>query len=275
MIRKVLLVGLLLVGSGIATASDNVAPEAAPEATPTPTPDIPPDSDPGVILREFPPGGPVNQVRLVNKKDLGFLARSAISLHRSSAPNVQPKNIAVAEGQCTDCATLAIAVQVFLYQRGATFIQPQNIAIAVNNACTRCIVIAHSFQYVVPVDDVAGPLPENVDNLLREMERELRYFATVKTLAELDPYEASARLSALARRTDIDNGELVRYLNELMDQKSDAAPRIAPSESPSASPSLSPSPSPSAPGTEAPASPTSGPVPSESPSPSPAATTTP
>jgi hypothetical protein len=266
MIRRLLLIGLLLVGSGAATASDNIAPENAPEATPTP--DIPPDSDPGVILKEFPPGGPVNQVRLVNKKDGAFLARSAISLHRSSTPSVQPKNIAVAEGQCTDCATMAIAVQVFLYQRGASNIQPQNIALSVNNVCTRCITIALAFQYVVPVDDVGGPVPENVGNLLRDMERELRYFATVKTVAELDPYEASSRLRALANRTDLDNGELVKYLRELMDQKSDAAPRIAPSESPSPSPSANL-------GTEAPASPTAEPAPSESPSPSPAPTATP
>jgi hypothetical protein len=267
MIRKVLLIGLLLVGSGAATASDTIAPEAAPEATPTP--DIPPDSDPGVILKEFPPGGPVNQVRLVNKKDGAFLARSAISLHRSSTPNVQPKNIAVAEGQCTDCATLAIAVQVFLYQRGSgtPSIQPQNIALAVNNGCTRCITIAHAFQYVYPVDDVGGPVPENIRDLLREMERELKYFATVKTIAELDPYEASTRLTALAHQTGRD-GDLLKYLNELKDEESDAAPRIAPSDSPSPSPSANL-------GTEAPASPTAEPAPSESPSPSPAPTATP
>ena len=67
---------------------------------------------------------------------------------------MQPKNIAVAEGQCTDCATLAIAVHVFLYQRGAPSIQPQNIALAINNACTRCVTFAYAFQFVIPVDNV-------------------------------------------------------------------------------------------------------------------------
>jgi hypothetical protein len=261
-IRKVLLIGLLLVGSGVATASDNVAPETVPAATPTPTPDIPPDSDPGVILKEFPPGGPVNQVRLVNKKDLGFLARSAISLHRSNTPNVQPKNIAVAEGQCTDCATLAIALQVFLYQRGAPSIQPQNIAIAVNNACTRCITIARAIQYVIPVDDL-NVVPEDVRNLLRDMERELRYFAQVKTVGELDAREANARLTTFTQQ----HAQLHQYLFDLMDEKSDASPRAAPSESPS--------PSPSASGSGAPASPSPEPAPSESSSPSPAPTTAP
>jgi hypothetical protein len=259
MIRRFVLIGLLLIGGGVATASDNVAPETAPDATPTP--DIPPDSDPGVILKEFPPGGPVNQVRLVNKKDQGFLARSAISLHRSSTPNVQPKNIAVAEGQCTDCATMAIALQVFLYQRGAPNIQPQNIAIAVNNACTRCITIARAIQYVIPVDDM-GAVPEDIRNLMRDMERELKYFATVKAVGELDPNEANARLTTFTQQ----HAQLHQYLFDLIDQKSDAAPR---------SPSESPSPSPSATGTEAPASPTAEPAPSESPLPSPAPTATP
>ena len=260
MIRKLLLVGLLLVGGGVATASDNIAPETAPEATPTP--DIPPDSDPGVILKEFPAGGPVNQVRLVNKKDLGFLARSAISLHRSNTPNVQPKNIAVAEGQCTDCATMAIALQVFLYQRGSPDIQPQNIAIAVNNACTRCITIARAIQYVIPVDD-PNAVPDDVRNLLRDMERELKYFAQVNSVGELDPYEANARLTTFTQQ----HAQLHQYLFDLMEQKSDAAPRAA-SPSPSATPDASPSP------TAAPA-PSESPAPVESPSPTPSPSATP
>ncbi len=260
MIRKVLLVGLLLIGSSVATASDSIAPETAPEATPTP--DIPPDSDPGVILREFPPGGPVNQVRLVNKKDGGFLARSAISLHRSNTPNVQPKNIAVAEGQCTDCVTMAIALQVFIYQRGAPDVQPQNIALAVNNACTRCVTIARAIQYVIPVDD-PNAVPNDVRELLKDMERELKYFAEVKSVGELDPSEANARLTRFTQQY----AQLHQYLVDLTDQESDDAPRAAPSESPS--------PSQRATGTDAPAPATAAPSPAESPSPSPAPTATP
>jgi hypothetical protein len=261
-IRRVLLIGLLLVGGGIATASDNVAPETSPDATPTP--DIPPDSDPGVILKEFPPGGPVNQVRLVNKKDGGFLARSAVSLHRTSTGKVQPKNIAVAEGQCTDCVTMAIALQVFIYQRGAPDIQPQNIALAVNNACTRCVTIARAIQYVIPVDDPSA-VPSDVRELLKDMENELRYFAQVKTVSELDANEANARLTRFTEQY----AQLHQYLVDLTDKKTDAAPLGAPSGSPSASPSASPT------ATETPASPTAAPAPSESPSPSPAPTTTP
>ena len=267
-IRKLALIALLLVGGGVATASDDLSPEAAPEATSAPaatpapaaatqTPDIPPDSDPGVILKEFPSGGPRNQVRLLNKKDGGFLARSAIALHHSSTPNVQPQNIAIAEGQCTDCVTMAIALQVYIYQRNSPSVQPLNIALSVNNACTRCITIARAMQWVIPVDD-PNVVPDDVRSLLRDMEAELKYFAQLKYVGDLDVNEANARLTRFTQQYD----QLHQYLVDMTDKKqSDAAPSSA-----------SPSPSPSG-SAESPA-PTAAPA-SESPSPSPAPTATP
>ena len=68
------------------------------------------------------------------------------------------------------------------------------------------------------------------------MERELKYFASVNTVAELDPFEASARIRTFMRQTALD-GQLLEYLYDLMDEESDAPPRVAPSESPSPSPS--------------------------------------
>lgn len=263
--RRLLLVGLLLLGGGIATASDDVGTDvqtasspdpASPAASPvaTATPDVPPDSDPGVIIKEFPQSGPRNQVRLENKHDGRFLARSAISLHRSNPQKVQPMNIAIAEGRCTNCATLAIAVQVFLYQ-SSDYIQPVNISLAVNNGCTGCATIAFAFQYVIPVDDLTTT-PENVRTLLREMEQELRYFASVNTVSELDPAQAEARLRAFFEREH----QLKQYLGI----KIERAPTTA---APASADPASPSP------TAAPASaePTAAPSPAESPSPTPTA----
>ncbi|HKY52466.1 MAG TPA: hypothetical protein VJP45_14510 [Candidatus Limnocylindria bacterium] len=265
MIRKVLLIALLLVGGTVATASDDIgttAPSSSPEPvsasaspSPTPTPAVPPDSDPGVILKEFPQTGPRNQVRLENKTDGRFLSRSAISLHHSSTQNVEPMNIAIAEGRCTNCATLAIAVQVFIYPRGATSVRPQNIAIAVNNVCTGCATIAWAIQYVIPVDD-PNTVPENVKVLMRDMERELRYFASVKTVAELDPAQAEARLRHFLQQ----DAELRQYLFEMLER----APQTA---QPTSAP-IAPSPS----GTQSPA-PTVAPSPAESATPSPSPTT--
>jgi hypothetical protein len=255
--HKLLLVALLLVGGTIATASDDVgsavapattaAPASAPASSPaaTPTPDVPPDSDPGVILKEFPQTGPRNQVRLENKDDGRFLSRSSISLHHSNTQKVEPMNIAIAEGRCTGCATLAIAVQVFIYPRTVSNVQPQNIAIAVNNVCTDCATIAWAIQFVIPVDD-PNTVPENVKTLMRDMEQELRYFAQVKTVSELDPAQAEARIRNHLQQRE----ELRQYLFEMMDKKIDPAPRSAdpsPSPSPSAteSPTLAPTPSPS------------------------------
>jgi len=262
MIRKLGLIGLLLVGGGVAIAADDVTPDAAPAATQapaaaSPTPDVPADFDPGVILQEFPAGGPRNQVRLLNKKDGSFLARSAISLYHSNTPNVQPQNIALAEGQCTNCVTMAIALQVFIYKRGAPSVQPMNVAIAANNNCTHCATIARAMQYIIPVDD-PNSVPDDVKGLLKDMEAELRYFAQLKMVSDLDVEEANARLTAFTKQYT----QLQQYLVDLMDKKSDAAPNSAPSASPSES--ASPTPTVSPPSSE-------GPSPSPSPSPSPAA----
>lgn len=254
MIRKVLLVALLLVGGTVATASDDVgtaAPSASADpattaASPAPspaeaTPTVPPDSDPGVILKEFPQSGPRNQVRLENKRDGRFLARSSISLHRSNPEKVQPMNIAIAEGRCTNCATFAVALQVFLYQR-SDYIQPVNVALAVNNACTGCATIAMAIQYVIPVDDLTTT-PENVKTLLRDMEAELRYFASVNSVSELDPAQVEARLRSFAER----DAQLRQYLGiEVGRATADAAPSAAPaSPSPTAAPaSAEPTPAP-------------------------------
>ena len=263
MIRKLLLVGLLIVGGGVATASDDAIPDASP-ATTVP-PDVPVVLTPGLVLQEFPTGGPRNQVFLRNNKDESFMARSAIALNHSNTPNVQPMNVAIAEGRCTDCVTMAIALQVFLYKRGAPSVTPQNIALAMNVECTRCVTIARAIQYVIPVDD-PNAVPDEVRALMREMETELRYFATVKTVGELDPDEANARLTRFTEQ----NTQLRQYLFDLMDRESDASPRAA-SPSPASPSPASPSPT----GAPASSSPTVAPSPSDSPPPSEPPTPTP
>jgi hypothetical protein len=267
MMRRLLLIGMLLIGGGVATASDDVSTEAAPETTPTATPastlaptNVQPDLNPGVIMQEFLTGGPRNQVYLQNKQDGRFLSRSAISLHHSNTPNVQPMNVAIAESTCTDCVTMAIALQVFLYKSGAPSVIPQNISISMNVGCTRCVTIARAFQYVIPVADPTQ-VPDEVRALMRDMEAELRYFATVKTVGELDPDEAMARLTRFTEQ----HAQLKAYLLDKTDRKADAEPQVVPSVSPS----------PAATSTSVPASPTAAPSPTDGPSPTPATTTAP
>jgi hypothetical protein len=215
------------------SASPTVAGETA-----TPKPDF----DAGVILEEFPPGGPHNEVRLENTEDRRFKARASIKLHRITNDDVDPVNIAFAQGRCTDCQTIAVAVQVVLYQRGARSVQPQNIALAANVGCTRCVTVARAIQYVIPVDDPKEVSAE-ISGLIKDIDKELRFLASVKTWDQITSDESMARLQSVLDKY----AELHEYLWDMMQRQTapDAAPSSA-TPAPTASPSESPaSPSPS------------------------------
>jgi len=203
-------------------------------------------------------------VRLVNNDNGRFKARASIVLRRIENTDqraVGPVNIALAEGRCTDCQTIAVALQVVLYQRGASTVTPQNIAIAANIGCTRCITVARAMQFVVPVDD-PNAVPDSVRALVRDMDRELRYFSTVHSLSELDPDVAMQRLNTVLQQYQ----DLVQYITQLQDVRrtgDDGGDRSA-SPSPSAPLSPSTTPTPSGTGSTSPTA-TSTPTPSPTP----------
>jgi hypothetical protein len=240
---QTVLLGCAAAAAAVLAACDDVSTGDAPSGSPdapsaAPTPTVPPDFDADTILSEFPKGGsPKNQVHLFNKQDGRFMARASIVLRRleDGDGSVDAVNIAVAESRCTDCQTIAVALQVVLYQRGAKAVQPQNIALALNAGCTRCVTIARAIQYVVPVDDPQA-VPDSVRRLVKDMDKELRYFSTVHSLSELDPDKAVARLNTVMAQY----AELHEYLTQAMDTKrSDEAPSASPSPSGSTSPTPS------------------------------------
>jgi hypothetical protein len=262
---RALLIATWAIAAAVMLACDDSSAGGDAGASPTaaaasaaPTPTVPPGFDSDTILDEFPKGGsPKNQVRLVNEHDGRFMARASIVLRRleDGDGSVNAVNMAVAEGRCTDCQTIAVALQVVLYQRGAEDVQPQNIALALNANCTRCVTVARAIQYVIPVDDPKA-VPDEVVRLVKDMDKELRYFSTVHTLSELDPDEAVARLNkVMAQYADLQG-----YLTQAMDQKRTGDD---PKASSSASPASSPSSSPSSPAPSASQSPT--PTPAASP----------
>ena len=252
----------VLAADSVTTAPSDVSP--SPTATSAP-PDVPPDGNPGVIMQEFPAGGPRNQVHLLNQQDGRFLARASVRLSQVGSDTVKSQNIAIAEARCTDCQTIAIALQIVLYKRGASNVQPVNVAIAENVGCTRCITIARAIQYAIPVDD-PNAVPSDVRQLVSDMQRELNYFASVHTLAELDPQQAQARLDAVMAQY----AELAQFFTQQQDaRRTGDDQRETPLASPTASPTTSPSPSvvPSPSATVAPSATTSAaPSPSASPS---------
>jgi hypothetical protein len=225
--------------------SESPSPAVAGEsATPTPTPTF----DASVLLEEFPGEKPINQVMADNSENNRFLARSSIKFRKLKTNDIVPVNIAFAQGRCTDCQTIAVAVQVIVYKRGATNVQPQNVALAANVGCTRCVTIARAIQYVIPVDDLDN-VPDNVKRLVHRLDQELHKFEQVRSIDELNSDEAAARLQAAVN----DFAELHQYMVDLMTKKTaenDEDPgaketgerlRESPSPSPSGTASASPS----------------------------------
>jgi hypothetical protein len=220
----------------VTTPASSTSPTPTVEgATASPKPDF----DAGVILEEFPPGDMRNEVRIENTENLRFKARASIKLHRAQNDDIGPVNIAFAQGKCTDCQTIAVAVQVVIYKRGATNVHPQNIALAANVGCTRCVTVARAIQYVIPVDD-PNVVPSSVDSLVKDMNRELRFLASVKTWDQVTSDDAMARLGAVLSQY----AELQAYLNDLMQKQTadNATPNPSPTDSstPSATPTAAP-----------------------------------
>lgn len=231
-------------------ACGDTSGSAGASASPTPTASI--DTD--TIIDEFlDDANKKNVVALVNTENGRFMAKARIRLDKIGSERVDPLNQASAESRCTDCQTIAVAMQVVIYKRGASSVTPQNVATALNANCTRCVTVALAYQYVIPVDDYKE-VPPRVRELTKEMERELRYFEKVRSVSEIDAKQAEARLVAVLDKFS----ELKQYLRALRDEKKVDA-------SPSPSPSGAPSPSPTAAATAAPTTAAPSPSPSGAP----------
>jgi hypothetical protein len=158
-------------------------------------------------------GGPSNVIHSNNNNDGRFKARGSIDFNRIHGDEVVPHNEAQATASCTDCQTIAVAVQINLYERGASNVSPTNVALAVNENCTRCFTVAWAVQYVIPVDDVDGA-HEDVEQLVRDLDREIRYFEKIHSLDEVNLQEAEARLNSVIQNYN----DLIEYAEFLQDE---------------------------------------------------------
>ncbi len=194
-----------------ATTTTTVTATAPPQLTPDPTIEAANfETESAVTYNEnMGGGGGKNIVKVLNRQDGRFVIRGNIQLNRIPAPNVEPWNLAWAQSSCTDCQTMAVALQINLYERGAPRVAPQNAAIAVNIACTRCVTVARALQYTIPVDDIRE-VPRDVNELIREMDRELNDIRrTATSVAEAEP-----RVNQVIERFR----QLAQYLNDARDE---------------------------------------------------------
>lgn len=186
-----------------------VAAAQAVSATPAPQP----DTDEPDITQDEDHGGGRNIVTVLNRHDRRMRIRGNIQLARVPGATAAPVNYAGAYSSCTDCQTYAVALQIALIRKDASRITPQNAAVALNFACTRCITVARALQYVVQVDD-PDEVPEDVQDLIKDMDRELRQIAKdrTQTIAEAD-----ARITAVIAQFRT----LAQSLYEQRDEKDD------------------------------------------------------
>jgi putative peptide zinc metalloprotease protein len=66
-----------------------------------------------------------------------------------SSDVVDSGNAAVAAASCTDCQTVAIAIEGVLVTGDAEVVEPVNVALALNEGCENCQTLAEAYQSVI------------------------------------------------------------------------------------------------------------------------------
>jgi putative peptide zinc metalloprotease protein len=74
--------------------------------------------------------------------------RLALKITRVNGDVVDSSNAAVAAASCSDCQTVAVALQAVLIFSDASVITPTNFAFAYNLECERCYTLATAYQFV-------------------------------------------------------------------------------------------------------------------------------
>lgn len=87
-----------------------------------------------------------NTAAAVNTKDGKSVFKLAFSVVKTTG-DVDAKNTAVAYANCTDCRTVAAAIQIVLVSEPGD-LTPQNEALAINYQCTECETMAVAYQFV-------------------------------------------------------------------------------------------------------------------------------
>jgi hypothetical protein len=114
---------------------------------------------PATSLAQEGSGGK-NVVLAFNSTDDRTMARSGVLFGRASGDKVAPENLAHSRSSCTDCRTVAVAMQSVVILSNAQDIRPNNAAIAVNVECSGCRTMAYAFQYVVSISEPATLTPD-------------------------------------------------------------------------------------------------------------------
>jgi putative peptide zinc metalloprotease protein len=150
-------------------------------------------------------GGGDNTAIAINTKDGATVFRIAFAIRHVMNGVVDQGNAAVAVASCTECATVAIAIEIVLVESNANVVTPTNLALAFNNQCTLCLTVANAYQFVLSTGGAVHFDAEG-NKILAEIKNELEKLKhETLTLAELQ-----SRLdSMIARIRDVLANHLV------------------------------------------------------------------
>ena len=126
-----------------------------------------------------------NTAIAINTKDGATVFKVAFAIRHVMGDVVDTSNAAVAYSSCTECTTVAIAVEIVLIQRNASVITPTNIAIAFNELCSLCVTVAEAYQFVLTT---SGPVHFDADGnrILADIKNRLERLKHAElTLAQL------------------------------------------------------------------------------------------
>lgn len=203
----------------------------------------------------------------INTKDGFDLFRLAFQVRRATQDTVDTGNGAVAYASCTDCQTVALAIQVVLISGyDSSTVAPENLAIAINQDCVLCDTLASAYQFVLTAEGNLRFTAEGSQRLA-----EIRRALLELKKGDLSIEEIQAKVDALMDDlADVLSTELVPA-GQGGTQPNGSPTPAAPSESPAATTAPPPSESPAA---EPTAEPSATATPEE-PSATPSATVTP
>ncbi len=188
----VLITGIGVAGAtsgGWTTSSADVDSLSAAEPTTSPSASSTATQDTGGSAGT---GSVNNEVVVFNRTDGSFLNRAGFATTRVVSDTVDNQNAAAAYSECTECRTVAVAVQVVLVESNANVATPSNLAVALNYDCQSCETFAGAYQYVVSTDGLVRFTPEG-EAAMTAIQNQIRDLAAT----DLPFLELDAQLGAL------------------------------------------------------------------------------
>jgi putative peptide zinc metalloprotease protein len=194
--------------------------------------------------------GPDNVAVAINEKDGSSLFKLSFTVLRISGDDVAPSNVAVAVGSCSNCRTVAIALQVVLVLDDPSTISPLNMAIAINENCLQCLTAAAAYQLVVSAPSDRFKFTKEAKEQIKDIQDEFEMLLEGDLPIDLLLAETDAlalELFTLVMEEIVSGGRFAQEKERDVATDDGAAgePIPSPSGSPSGSQEPSPEPTPS------------------------------